>query len=159
MQDRKRLGHTSTYINRAFYPKYQDLPDTPQLTRAGWAGESHSPNRAGVSGEGPWQSTFPWGPWVPLLEPMTGLSPYHAEVHTVGDGVSAVFCTSPLMPPSVPSPWMAAISLGLPSSLSITTCNRGKREATSGLQQKPPHGHFYGTICRVVLQTDVAGNG
>lgn len=89
---------------------------------------------------------------------MAGLFPYHAEVHTVGDGVSPVFCTSSLMPPSIPSPWMAAISLGLPSSLSITTCNRGKHEATSCLQQKSPHSYFYGTICQVVLQTDVAGS-
>lgn len=137
------------------YPKYWDLPNTPQLTHAGG---SHSPNRAGVSGEGPLQSTFPQGPRAPSLEPMAGLSPYHAEVHAVGDGVSPVFCTSPLMPSSIPSPWMTAISLSLPSSLSITTCNRGKHEATSCLQQKPPHSHFYGTTCRVVLQTDVAGS-
>lgn len=62
---------------------------------------------------------------------MAGLSSYHAEVHAVGDGVSPMFCTSPMMPPSIPSPWMATVSLGLPSSFSITTCNKGKHKATS----------------------------
>lgn len=81
------------------------------------------------------------------------MDPYHAEVHAIRDGVSPVFCTASLMPPSVPSPWVTTVSLGLPSTLCITTWNRGRHEATSYFWQNPPQGHFCEMICRVVLQT------
>ena len=121
----------------------------------GGQGEPHSSHRAGVSGEGPLQSPSPPALRASSPERVARLSPHHAEVHAVGDGVSPVLRTSPLMPPSVPSRRMAAVSLGLPSSLSITTCNRAKHQATGCSRQKPPHGHCYGTIRRVLLQTDV----
>lgn len=75
----------------------------------------------------------PCNPPSPSWAPTT--LPYHAEVHAIGDGVSSVFCTAPLMPPNVPSPWVATVSLGLPSRLCITTWNRGRHEATSYFQQ------------------------
>lgn len=91
----------------------------------------------------------PCNPPSPSGEPTT--FPYHAEVYTIGDGVSPVFCTASLMSPSVPSPWVATISLGL-SRLCITTWKRGRHEATSYFQQNPPQGHFCEMIYKVVLQ-------
>lgn len=156
IQDRKHFGNngrTSTYINRALYPKSQDLPNTSQLSMCKVGRGKPQPKQS-------WVSSNPPSPGTTCSFPgaVTGQSPYYAEVYAIGDGVSPVFRTSPLMPLRVSRPWMAAISLGLPRSLSITTCNRGKSEAISCLQPKPPCGHFYGTIHRMVLQMDVAGS-
>lgn len=79
---------------------------------------------------------------------MIGLFSYHAKVHTVGNSVSPVFCTPPLMSPNVPRACMATISLGLPSRLNISTCNRRKHKGTTCLQQKPLHRPSMGLSAR-----------
>lgn len=84
----------------------------------------------------------------PPGEPTT--LPYHAEVHATGDGVSPVLCTASLMPPRVPSPREATVSLGLPSRLCITTWNRGRHEVTSYFQENHLQDHFCEMICRRV---------